>query len=78
MRSIDDSSSTFILLHLDYVHLCVCFVCLLSSLEPLFGAFALKLILNAISTGANILKGRIYCNTMINLTVANDKVEFIT
>ncbi len=44
------------------------------SLEPLFGAFALKLILNVISTGANILKGRVYQNSMINLTVANDKV----
>ena len=42
--------------------------------EPLFGAFALKLILNAISTGANILKGKVYHNTMINLTMANDKV----
>jgi len=43
-------------------------------LEPLFAGFALKLILNAISTGANIMKGRVYGNKMINLTVANDKV----
>jgi len=43
--------------------------------EPLFGGFALKLIVNAISTGANVLKGRVYGNTMINLTVANDKVS---
>ena len=43
--------------------------------EPLFGGFALKLIINAISTGANVLKGRVYGNTMINLTVANDKVS---
>lgn len=44
--------------------------------EPLFAGFALKLILNAISTGANILKGKVFRNTMINLTVANDKVSF--
>ena len=43
--------------------------------EPLFGGFALKLIVNAVSTGANVLKGRVYGNTMINLTVANDKVS---
>lgn len=42
--------------------------------EPLFAGFALKLILNAISTGANIMKGKVFRNTMINLTVANDKV----
>ena len=40
----------------------------------LFADFALKLILNAITTGANIIKGRVYGNTMINLTVANSKV----
>ncbi len=47
------------------------------SSEPVFAAFALKLILNVISTGANILKGRVYGNTMINLTVANDKVQLV-
>ena len=52
----------------------VCAVCVLLA-EPLFAGFALKLILNAISTGANILKGKVYQNTMINLTVANDKVS---
>ena len=41
---------------------------------PLFADFALKLVLNAITTGANIIKGRVYGNTMINLTVANSKV----
>ena len=45
------------------------------TLESIFAGFALKLILNAISTGANVLKGRVYGNTMINLTVANDKVS---
>lgn len=44
------------------------------TLESIFAGFALKLVLNAISTGANVLKGRVYGNTMINLTVANDKV----
>ncbi len=43
-------------------------------LEDLLAGFALKLILNAISTGANILKGLVFGNRMINLTVANDKV----
>ena len=45
--------------------------------------FALKLILNAISTGANIMKGKVFRNTMINLTVAittryvsTDPIEF--
>ena len=47
---------------------------LLMTLESIFAGFALKLVLNAISTGANVLKGRVYRNTMINLTVANDKV----
>ena len=42
---------------------------------PLFGDFALKIILNAITTGANIMKGRVYGNSMINLTVANSKVR---
>ena len=34
---------------------------------PLFADFALKLVLNAITTGANIIKGRVYGNTMITL-----------
>ena len=34
----------------------------------------MKLAVNAISTCANVLKGRVYGNAMINLTVANDKV----
>ncbi len=46
-----------------------------SCTEPIFAGFAMKLIVNAISTGANILKGRVYGNTMINLTLANDKVH---
>eukprot|EP00051_Salpingoeca_urceolata_P001511 m.41479 g.41479 ORF g.41479 m.41479 type:complete len:602 (+) comp11463_c0_seq3:16-1821(+) len=36
--------------------------------------FALKLILNGISTGANILKGSVVGNSMINLTVSNNKL----
>ena len=53
---------------------CLLISLLLISLEDIFAGFALKLILNAISTGANVLKGRVYGNRMINLTVANDKV----
>lgn len=41
----------------------------------MFAGFAVKLVLNAISTGANILKGRVFGNSMVNLTVANDKVH---
>lgn len=33
-----------------------------------------KVALCAVSTGANVLIGRVYGNIMINLTVANDKV----
>ncbi len=46
----------------------------LSSAESVFAGFGLKLVLNAVSTGANILKGRVYGNTMVNLTLSNDKV----
>ena len=43
--------------------------------ECVFAGFALKLVLNAISTGANILKGRVYGNEMINLRLSNDKAN---
>ncbi|XP_065830844.1 glucokinase regulatory protein-like [Oscarella lobularis] len=36
----------------------------------------MKLAVNAISTCANVLKGRVYGNAMINLTVANDKLFY--
>jgi N-acetylmuramic acid 6-phosphate (MurNAc-6-P) etherase len=39
-----------------------------------FGEFSLKLILNAISTGAHILRGMIYTNKMINMKVSNSKL----
>ena len=42
--------------------------------ESVFAGFGLKLVLNAVSTGANIIKGRVHGNTMINLTLSNDKV----
>lgn len=35
---------------------------------PLLADFALKLVLNAVSTGANVIKGAVYGNSMINLT----------
>lgn len=41
---------------------------------PIFADFAVKLVLNAVTTCANVLKGRVYGNTMINLTVANSKL----
>ena len=50
---------------------CVC-VCVL---ESVFAAFGLKLVLNGVSTGANILKGRVFTNEMINLRLSNDKVH---
>ena len=34
----------------------------------------MKLLLNTLSTGANVLKGAVYGNSMINLTVSNNKL----
>eukprot|EP00047_Mylnosiga_fluctuans_P014772 m.41046 g.41046 ORF g.41046 m.41046 type:complete len:580 (+) comp5649_c0_seq1:190-1929(+) len=42
--------------------------------EPVYADFALKLLANAITTGANIIKGSVYGHTMINLTVSNNKL----
>eukprot|EP01080_Neovahlkampfia_damariscottae_P009385 gene9385-1596_t len=39
-----------------------------------FAEFSLKLILNAISTGAHIIKGMVYTNKMINMKVSNSKL----
>jgi N-acetylmuramic acid 6-phosphate (MurNAc-6-P) etherase len=39
-----------------------------------YGEYALKLILNVISTGAHVLKGMTYGNRMINLKVSNNKL----
>jgi N-acetylmuramic acid 6-phosphate (MurNAc-6-P) etherase len=44
--------------------------------ESVFAGFGLKLVLNAVSTGANIMKGRVHGNMMINLTLANDKLFY--
>jgi hypothetical protein len=41
---------------------------------PFAVALATKLALNVISTGANVMKGAVYGNTMINLTVSNNKL----
>lgn len=38
--------------------------------------FSIKLVLNAITTGAHILKGTIYGNRMINLKVSNNKLFY--
>ncbi|XP_065179250.1 glucokinase regulatory protein-like isoform X1 [Sycon ciliatum] len=38
--------------------------------------FAMKLVLNAISTGANIKRGRVLGNTMINVSVSNNKLYY--
>lgn len=43
-------------------------------LLPFHIAFALKLVLNVVSTGANVIRGAVYGNTMINLTVSNNKL----
>ena len=48
---------------------------MLGCVESVFAGFGLKLVLNAVSTGANIMKGRVHGNTMINLTLSNDKVH---
>ena len=41
---------------------------------PFLVDFSLKLITNAITTGGMILRGRVYGNRMINLTVSNNKL----
>jgi N-acetylmuramic acid 6-phosphate (MurNAc-6-P) etherase len=41
-----------------------------------FGELSLKLVLNAITTGAHVLKGTIYGNRMINLRVSNNKLFY--
>jgi N-acetylmuramic acid 6-phosphate (MurNAc-6-P) etherase len=48
---------------------------LVSSLSS-FAEMALKLVLNAITTGAHILKGMIFGNRMINVTVSNNKLYY--
>eukprot|EP01147_Barroeca_monosierra_P007280 gene7280-9711_t len=42
--------------------------------ENFFAFFALKLALNVVTTGANVLRGAVYSNKMINLTVSNNKL----
>lgn len=42
--------------------------------EPVLAHFALKLVLNAVSTCANVIRGVVHGNTMINLTVSNNKL----
>jgi hypothetical protein len=44
------------------------------SAPPVLAEFATKLILNAVSTGAHVLKGCVYHNRMINLNVSNFKL----
>jgi N-acetylmuramic acid 6-phosphate (MurNAc-6-P) etherase len=39
-----------------------------------YAEFSIKLILNAITTGAHVLKGTVYSNRMINLTISNSKL----
>ena len=41
---------------------------------PYLADFSLKLVLNAITTGGMTLRGRVYGNRMINLTVSNNKL----
>lgn len=40
----------------------------------LWAEFCTKLQLNAVTTGANVLKGAVYGNSMINLTLSNNKL----
>ena len=42
--------------------------------EELALELSMKVAMNAVSTGANIMIGKVYGNTMINVTVANNKV----
>ncbi len=43
-----------------------------------FGQLSLKLILNAITTGAHIFKGKIYNNRMVDLRISNNKLFYRT
>ncbi|MCX7918151.1 MAG: hypothetical protein N3A72_00810 [bacterium] len=43
-----------------------------------FSEFAMKLILNAITTGGHILAGKIYQNRMIDLKISNNKLYYRT
>ena len=45
-----------------------------SASPPLLGELAAKLCLNAVSTGAHVMKGCVYHNRMINLNVSNFKL----
>ncbi len=45
---------------------------------PSFSEFSLKLVLNAITTGAHIISGKIYENRMIDLRISNNKLFFRT
>ena len=48
---------------------------LVEEIDQLGKEVMMKVALCAVSTAANILIGRVYSNIMINLAVANDKVE---
>lgn len=43
---------------------------------PVFGEFALKLALNAISTGAHVMVGKVFGNLMVDVTVSNNKLYY--
>lgn len=43
---------------------------------PILAEFSAKLVFNAITTGACVQKGRVFCNTMINLGISNNKLFF--
>mmetsp|Transcript_44749 Transcript_44749/g.72864 ORF Transcript_44749/g.72864 Transcript_44749/m.72864 type:complete len:400 (-) Transcript_44749:170-1369(-) len=43
-------------------------------LERLLGGFAIKLVLNAITTGAHVLKGKVFQGKMIDVKVSNNKL----
>jgi N-acetylmuramic acid 6-phosphate (MurNAc-6-P) etherase len=45
---------------------------------PIFAEYAMKLVLNAITTGGHVLKGKVYQNRMIDLRISNNKLYYRT
>eukprot|EP00730_Choanoeca_flexa_P000104 TRINITY_DN10045_c0_g1_i2.p1 TRINITY_DN10045_c0_g1~~TRINITY_DN10045_c0_g1_i2.p1 ORF type:complete len:595 (+),score=84.81 TRINITY_DN10045_c0_g1_i2:158-1786(+) len=67
LAKIEDKCSAMCLAQCDELQVCD---------EPIFAMFALKLLLNIVTTGANTIRGTVYGNTMINVTVSNNKLFY--
>jgi N-acetylmuramic acid 6-phosphate (MurNAc-6-P) etherase len=45
---------------------------------PIFAEYAMKLVLNAITTGGHVLTGKVYQNRMVDLRISNNKLFYRT